>query len=126
MGEKSILDTTILIETIDRGRHMDLLSRDNSISIISIYEYIRYKKKTLANKLLLESSFDVIDITNPILLKSAEIFLRLKVNGVTVSENDIYIASAALVNNLKLYTKDRDFIEIRKYFGDLKMQFISD
>ena len=52
MGERSVLDTSILIEAIDYGRHRDLLADDVSISIISIYEFIRYKKKPLENKLL--------------------------------------------------------------------------
>lgn len=126
MAEESILDTTMLIEIIDRGRHIDLLNNDNSISVVSIYEFIRYKKKMLENKLLLESSFDAVPITNPVLLKAAEIFVKLKENGLKVSENDIYIASTALVNNLKLYTKDRDFLSIKKYFQNLKIQFVND
>lgn len=125
MAKESILDTTMLIETIDHRRHIDLLNNENSISVVSIYEFIRYKKKMLENKLLLESSFDVLPITNPVLLKAAEIFVKLKENGLTVNENDIYIASTALANNLKLYTKDRDFLTIKKYFQELKVQFVS-
>jgi predicted nucleic acid-binding protein len=126
MAEESILDTTVLIETIDHRRHVDLLNNENSISVVSIYEFIRYKKKMLENKLLLESSFDVIPITNPVLLKAAEIFVKLKENRLTVNENDIYIASTALTNNLRLYTKDKDFLSIKKHFQDLKVQFVSD
>lgn len=126
MAEKSILDTTMLIETIDHGRHMDLLNEDNSISIISIYEFIRYKKKMLENKLLLEDSFDTMEITNPVLLKAAEIFVKLKENGAIINENDIYIASTAIVNNLKLHTKDKDYLQIKKYFKDFKLQFVKD
>jgi predicted nucleic acid-binding protein len=126
MAEKSILDTTILIDALDHGRHIDLLQGENSISVVSIYEFIRYKKKMLENKLLLEDSFDVIAITNPTLLKAAEIFVKLRQNGVTINENDIHIASAALVHNLKLYTKDRDFLEIKKHFEEFKMQFFKD
>jgi predicted nucleic acid-binding protein len=124
MAEKSLLDTTILIDAIDHGRHADLLNSDNSISIISIYEFIRYKKKPFENKLLLEGSFDVVGITNPILLKAAEIFVKLKEKGLVVNENDIYIASAALVNDLKLYTKDKDFLAIKRYFKDLKLRLV--
>ena len=125
MAEESILDTTMLIETIDHRRHTDLLDNENSISVVSIYEFIRYKKKMLENKLLLEDSFTVIAITNPVLLKAAEIFAKLKEKGLTLNENDIYIASTALANNLKLYTKDRDFLTIKKYFQDLKVQLVS-
>ena len=126
MAEEPILDTTMLIEAIDHGKHADLLNAESSISVVSIYEFIRYKKRMLENKLLLESSFDVLPITNPVLLKAAEIFVRLKENGLKVSENDIYIASTALVNNLKLYAKDRDFLTIKKYFQDLRFQLVKD
>lgn len=125
MAKESILDTTMLIETIDHGRHIDLLNNENSISVVSIYEFIRYKKKMPENKLLLEGSFDVIPITNPVLLKAAEIFVKLKENGLTVNENDIYIAAAALTSNLRLYTKDKDFISIKKHFQNLKVQLVS-
>ncbi len=125
MAEGTILDTTMLVEAIDHGRHIDLLQNDNSISVVSVYEFIRYKRSMLENKLLLEDSFNVIAITNPILLKAAEIFARLKESGLKVSENDIYIASTALVNGLLLCTKDKDFLTIKKHFKDLKVQFIS-
>ncbi len=126
MAEKSILDTSILIDAIDHGRHTDLLNSDNSISVISIYEFIRYKKRALENKLLLEDSFNVIGINNPILLKSTEIFVKLRAKGETISENDIYIAAAALSNSMRLYTKDRDFLQIKKHFKDFKLELISD
>lgn len=124
MAERSILDTTMLIDAIDHGRHVELLE-NSSISVVSIYEFIRYKKKTQENKLLLENSFNVLQLTNPTLLKAAEIFMKLKEKGIKVGENDIYIASAALANDLMLYTKDKDFLEIKKHFQDLKVQFVS-
>ena len=126
MAEESVLDTTVLIEAIDHGRHLDLLQNENSISVVSVYEFIRYKKKMLENKLLLENSFDVLPLTNPVLLKAAEIFVRLKERGLKVSENDIYIASTALAANMRLYTRDKDFLKIKKHFQDLKVQFVKD
>ena len=96
MAAKSILDTTILIDAIDHGRHTDLLADENSISVVSIYEFIRHKKRMLENKLLLEDSFETIAITNPTLLKAAEIFVKLREKGITVNENDIQIAAAAM------------------------------
>ena len=78
------------------------------------------------NKLLLENSFDVIQISNPTILKSAEIFIKLKENGITINENDIHIASAAMVNGMRLYTKDKDFLQIKKHFGEFKLQFVGD
>ncbi len=125
MAEKSVLDTSILIEAIDHRKHLELLDNDNTISVVSIYEFIRHKKRMLENKLLLESSFTIIEMTNPVLLKAAEIFAKLKEEGLTVNENDIYIASAVLVSGLKLYTKDKDFLTIKKHFQNLKVQLVS-
>ena len=45
MAEKPILDTTMLIEIIDHGRHTGLLDGDNSISILSVYEFVRHKRE---------------------------------------------------------------------------------
>lgn len=125
MAERSLLDTTLLIEILDYERHTELLENDNSICVVSIYEFIRHKKRSLENKLLLEGSFDVVQLANPVLLKASEIFRKLRENGVTVSENDIYIAAAAFTSGLALYTKDRDFLKIRKYFKELKVNFLS-
>lgn len=124
-GREIYIRHSILIDAIDHGKHTELLI-DNGISIVSIYEFIRYKKDMLLNKLLLENSLEVIPIDNPVLLKAGEIFVKLRSKGKRVNESDIYIASSTLANNLKLYAKDRDFLEIKRCVDELKLQFVKD
>ena len=126
MAEKYLLDTTVLIDAIDHRRHLDLLERAQGLSIVSIYEFVRYKSRKEENKLLLENSFEVIGIDNAVVLKAAEIFSTLKINGITISDNDVYIAASAIVHGLKLYTKDKDFLFIKKHFKEFKVEVLQD
>ena len=66
MAEKILLDTSMLIDILDKGRDMQLLKGDCYLSIISIYEYIRYKHNAEEQKLLLEGAFEVVSFSNPI------------------------------------------------------------
>ena len=63
-------------------------------------------------------------INNPAVLKASEIFVKLKEKGLVVNENDIQIAAAAMISNSKLYTKDRDFLNIKKCFPNFKVQLV--
>ncbi len=125
MAERVVLDTSALIEIFDRNKHRNLLDNDCQISIVSVYEYIRYKKEKEGAKLFLEGAFETFGLSNPIILMAARIFITLKEKGITVKENDVYIAATALVNGADLYTKDKDFLEIRKHFKDLRIRMLS-
>ncbi|RLE93438.1 MAG: hypothetical protein DRN04_07060 [Thermoprotei archaeon] len=94
------------------------------LSVISIYEYIRYKKDKKFYKTKLEQAFTVLQLDNNILEKAAEIFTKLKEKGTPVSENDIYIAATALAYDLELYTKDTDYQKIAEVEPKLKLKFI--
>lgn len=124
MAEKIILDTTLLIEIFDKKRHIDLLEKDCRIAVVSVYEYIRYKKSMHGTKIMLEDAFEPFNITNPILLKASELFINLKNRGFKVSENDIYIAATAIATGHTLYTKDKDFLKIKKIADELKINFL--
>ena len=124
MAEKILLDTSMLIDILDKGRDMQLLKVDCYLSIISIYEYIRYKHNAEEQKLLLEGAFEVVSFSNPIILKASEIFVKLKRAGKSVSENDVYIAASAIANGLKLYTKDADFKEINRLFPEFRVVIV--
>ena len=124
MAEKVLLDTSILIDIFDRDGDSQILESECYISVVSIYEYIRYKRNSEEQKLLLEGAFETINFSNPIILKASEIFVKLKKTGKTVNENDVYIAASAMVNKLKLFTKDADFKEIKKLFPEFKVSVI--
>ncbi len=74
--------------------------------------------------MLLEGAFETINFSNPIILKASEIFTKLKKAGKLVNENEVYIAASAIVNKLRLYTKDHDFKEIKKLFPELQITVI--
>jgi len=114
-----------LIEILDKRSLLNLIEREELyISIISIYEYIRYKKDKEFFKKRLEESFTILGLDNKALLKSAEIFEILKKKGKFVSENDVYIAATAIANNLELWTKDTDFEKIKTLFPELKLNLL--
>lgn len=121
MAEKILLDTSMMIDIFDRNGDTSVLENECHLSTISIYEYIRYKKDAEEQKLLLEGAFEVVNFTNPIILKASEIFVRLKKAGTLINENDIYIAASAMANKLKLYTMDRDFLEIKRLFPEFQV-----
>jgi predicted nucleic acid-binding protein len=125
MGEKIILDTTMLIDIFDKRTHIDILENECRISIVSVYEYIRYKKEKQEQKLFLEDAFEPFNLTNPILLKASDIFISLKSKGLRVSENDIYIAATAICTGHTLYAKDKDFSTIKNVSNELKLAMIT-
>lgn len=124
MAEKILLDTSVLIDLLDKGKGAWLLEEDCHLCIISIYEYIRYKHNAEEQKLLLEGAFEIVNFSNPIILKASEIFVRLKKAGKPISENDVYIAASAIANKLKLYTKDTDFKEIKRLFPEFQLAIV--
>ncbi|RLF00252.1 MAG: hypothetical protein DRJ63_03070 [Thermoprotei archaeon] len=77
--QKILLDTSILIEILDHKKHLELLQAEEVyLSIITIYEYIRYKKDKKFYKTKLEQAFTIIQLDNNTLEKAAEIFTKLK------------------------------------------------
>lgn len=127
MGEakRVILDTSILIEVLDRGK-LQLLGEEGEfyLSTISLYEYIRYKRDKVFFKKRLKEAFNIVGLGNEVLLKAAEIFLTLKEKGIIVSENDVYIAATAITHNLELWSKDEDFEKIQQLFPELKLKLM--
>ncbi len=124
-GKGILLDTSVLIDILDKGSLLDLIEKEELyISVISIYEYIRYKKNKEFFKKKLEESFIVLGLNNETLLESALIFEALKRRGKPVSENDIYIAATAIAHNLELWTRDTDYEKIKMFFPKLELRLL--
>jgi len=124
-SQRILLDTSILIEILDREKYLEFIQAGEVyLSVISIYEYVRYKKDKKFYKIKLEQAFSVLQLDNNILEKAAEIFIKLKEKGIPVSENDIYIAATALAYDLELYTKDTDYQKIAGVEPKLKLKLI--
>ena len=121
MAEKILLDTSVLIGIFDYGKGKDLLRNECAISIVSVYEYMRYKDKAEETMELLENAFDIIPLDDIVILSASNIFKKLKEKGTMVNENDIYIAASAIAYGLRLYTKDSDFLKIKNVFKTFKL-----
>ena len=67
MAEKILLDTSIIIDIFDKNGDRSLLENECHLSVISIYEYIRYKRNAEEQKLLLEGK---VSLRNIISLKA--------------------------------------------------------
>lgn len=104
-----LLDTNILVENIKKG-----VFEAGSISIITLIEVLRGLKseKRVRTKKLLEESFEVLSLSNEVILKYCELYDGLKQKGMLISEADLLIAATAIVNGKTLVTKDKDFERI--------------
>ncbi len=116
---KSLLDTSVIIDDLRRG-----VFEEGAISIITVLEVLRGlpQEKREKTKHLLESIFDVLSIDNKIILKYCELYQELKRRGEIIPDADLLIASTAIINNLILVTKDKDFIRLQGLGLKLKLR----
>ncbi len=115
----ALLDTDTLSE-IMRGRHTALVQKSRqylqaygyfSFSIITRYEILRgLKAKRATAKSAAFEQFcqvnQVLPLTDPIIVRAAEIYADLKRQGQLISDADILIAATALTNGLVLVTNN--------------------
>jgi hypothetical protein len=114
MGERTLIDTDILIEYI-KGK-VDLKDIYPYISEITLYEFIRGTEEPRRAKELLEESFSILWVDNKILQLAARIWIELKSGGKAIDDRDLIIGSSAIAYNLKLYTRNRKhFDRLREY-----------
>ena len=118
-----LIDTTILMEIYDKKKEIELPD-DCYISIVTLFEFLLGKNLYFDWKINMEEGFNVIPLENKIILKAVEIFRKLKKKGRFVSLLDYIIAATALVYDLELWTKDKDFLTISKEFSKLKLKIL--
>jgi len=101
-----LLDTSILVEKYEDGG-FEL----GSISVITLIEVLRMVKpeKRGRVKKLLEESFEVLPLSNEVILKYCELYDILKQKEMLIPDADLLIASTAIVNNVTLVTRNHDF-----------------
>lgn len=101
-----LLDTSVLVENVRRG-----VPEPGSISIITLVEVLRgvRPEKRGRVKEAIEESFEVLSLSNEVVLKYCELYDRLRQRGVLLPDADLMIAATAMVNGLVLITKDRGF-----------------
>jgi tRNA(fMet)-specific endonuclease VapC len=101
-----MLDTDVLIDVSKGKGELDPRNK-YSISIITLYELIRGTSNPSLTKQLLESSFLIYPLDNPVLLKASEIYRDLKSKGKLISEADLLIGATAITYNIPLWTRNR-------------------
>ena len=106
-----LIDTSVLVDNLRRGKY-----EEGSISIITLIEILRgvSPRKRSKVKQLLEKSFDVLNIDNKVILKYCDLYTLLKQEGQLISDADLLIAATAIVNDLILVTKDKDFERVKE------------
>jgi predicted nucleic acid-binding protein len=107
----NLLDTGVIIEMLHEKRH-----ESGAISIISLIEVLRgiEDRKRPKAKQLLEDSFDLLSIDNPVIETYCSLYDRLRDIGTPVPDADLLIAATAITNDIELKTKDAHFKRLKK------------
>jgi len=114
-----LIDTSVLIDNIRKG-----IYEEGSISIITLIEILRgtSSRKRIRVKQLLEEGFDVLNIDNKVVLKYCDLYNTLKKKGQLIPDADLLIAATAIVNDLVLVTKDKDFEQVKEHGLKLELR----
>jgi predicted nucleic acid-binding protein len=107
----NLLDTDTIIEMLRQKRHE--IGAISTISLIEVLRGIEPKKRPKARELL-EESFNLISIDNPVIETYCTLYDRLKNQGTLVPDADLLIAATAITNNIELKTKDEHFKRLTK------------
>ncbi len=118
MESPCLLDTDILSElfkghAIVKNRATDYIRKYNKLTLsqISKYEILKgLKSKDAIKQIKAFSIFCeaniIIQITDDVIIKAADIFADLRKQGITISDADILVASMTITNNLALITNN--------------------
>lgn len=107
----SLLDTQNVIELLRKRRY-----EAGSISIITLIEVLRGLEagKGAKVKELLEESFHVLDLDNPVIETYCRLYRQLKDRGPLLPDADLLLASTAIAHNLPLKTRDAHFKRLKE------------
>lgn len=124
MAEKIVVDTSILIEVLERGEEQLLLKLarvEALVPHVALYEYLwgyLYSGRDhLREKEVVEKLFTVVYLNQEILLKAMELDVQLAKKGVKVPQADLLIAATALTLGAPLLTKDLKHYERLREHG---------
>lgn len=110
-----LIDTDILIEYFKRKELEKLIG--NSISVVTLIEFLRGAKDPKAVKEIFEEAFNIVNIDNEIIIKYTEIYQALRKIGKMLPDSDLLIASTSIVKEIPLLTKNVKHFERLKAFG---------
>lgn len=122
-----LVDTSIIIDFLNRNRYKGVISTllstkefgTTEIIIMEVLQGVKEDKTYDKIKTFLES-LPLVEMKYEDYIEAANIYRTCRRKGITIRKSiDCIIAAVAMDNNLKLFSNDRDFDNIRKHF-DLK------
>jgi len=107
----NLLDTDIIIEMLKERRH-----EVGAISVITLTEVLRglEARKRAKVKELLEQSFNLINLDNPVIETYCSLHQKLTEEGILIPDADLLIAATAKAHNLTIKTRDQHFKRLTK------------
>lgn len=118
LGSGLLIDTSILINYSKKKKIEEIIS--NSISVITLVEFLRYfrkKEDRTEVKKTLEDLFSVVFIDNDIIDNYCGLYNELKKEGRLIEDADLLIAATAISKNLVLWTENRKHFERLTNYG---------
>jgi predicted nucleic acid-binding protein len=107
----NLLDTDTIIEMLRQKKHA--VGAISTISLIEVLRGIEPKKRPKVKELL-EESFDLLNIDNPVIETYCALYDKLRNDGALVPDADLLIAATAITHNVELKTKDEHFKRLEK------------
>lgn len=107
-----LIDTNILIE-IHKGR--EELKPDYVISVISLLEFLLGVKNEENWKRSIEETLPVIPLDNKVVLMVSKLYKKLKRRGELIDIRNLIIGATAIVYNIPLKSKDKDFEKLIEF-----------
>ncbi len=123
-----VIDTNVLIDVVKGNSSVKRILREHSsesacITVINRYEFLRGIYTSVSRidrkEMLLEflDQFKVYGFTTKTAGLCAEIYSRLKENGLLINELDIIILGICAENHESIITCDKDFLEAGEISG---------
>lgn len=131
MKGKYLLDTNILVAYLE-GEHQVVetfkqLEKECHISVVSVSELMfgAYKSKSWMKNLERYADFlsglSILAVNTDIAETNGLVKTVLKEQGITLTDNDLWIASTAIYYRLTLVTRDQDFQRIKNFQLNIEM-----
>jgi predicted nucleic acid-binding protein len=108
-----VFDTSFVIDMLRGDREFS----HGYISVITLLEVLRgvSGNKVLDVKRFMEESFEVIGLTNDVILAYHKLYVKLKSSGELIPDIDLLIGATAIALDEELYTHGTDFKALEKY-----------
>jgi len=122
VGGELILDTDVLILLV-KEKLLDVFQWKfyGYITTITLYEYVRGRAYFGANieseKRSLEHMFTILNITNNVVRKICEIYVKLRHRGILISDRDLINGAIAITNDLPFCTNNIKHYKRLEEFG---------